>query len=194
MKKYTVIAGVNGAGKSTLYYTNYDLYKDNRVNIDEITAKIGSWKNHTDTIQAGRIAVNMLKDYLSRGESFNQETTLCGKSIISTIKKAKNLGYFIELHYVGLDSAETAKERVQKRIQLGGHGIDNDIIEKRYYESLQNLKEIIPICDSIKFYDNTKYFIQIASYYQGKYINIIEQMPEWAKYVINQANIKTTYY
>ena len=71
MKKYTVIAGVNGAGKSTLYYTNYDLYKDNRVNIDEITAKIGSWKNHTDTIQAGRIAVNMLKDYLSRGESFN---------------------------------------------------------------------------------------------------------------------------
>ena len=83
---------------------------------------------------------------------------------------------------------------MQKRIQLGGHGIDNDIIEKRYYESLQNLKEIIPICDSIKFYDNTKYFIQIASYYQGKYINIIEQMPEWAKYVINQANIKTTYY
>ena len=37
--------------------------------------------------------------YLKDGISFNQETTLCGKSIIKNIQKAKEYGYYIEMHY-----------------------------------------------------------------------------------------------
>ena len=58
------------------------------------------------------------------GTSFNQETTLCGRSILNYIDRAKALGYVIELHYVGVDSAETAIRRVHHRVAMGGHGVE----------------------------------------------------------------------
>lgn len=110
MKKYVIIAGVNGAGKSTLYQINDNLKNIPRVNVDEIVRDIGEWRNLRDVFSAGKIAVEKISQYLSDGISFNQETTLCGKSIIKNILKAKDLGYFIELHYVGVDSVQIAKE------------------------------------------------------------------------------------
>ena len=61
---------------------------------------------------------------------------MCGKSIINNIRKAKKLGYQIEMHYIGLDSVDIAKERVKQRVEHGGHGIDEKDIEKRYEEHL----------------------------------------------------------
>ncbi len=45
-----------------------------------------------------------LDDCLSQGITFNQETTLCGRSIIRTIQKARDAGYIIEIHYIGESS------------------------------------------------------------------------------------------
>ena len=88
MKKYVIIAGVNGAGKSTLYQTDDNLKNLPRVNVDEIVKEIGDWKNISDVFNAGRIAVKKIMKYFEEGISFNQETTLCGKSIIRNIRKA----------------------------------------------------------------------------------------------------------
>ena len=99
MKRYILIAGVNGAGKSTLYQALDYLQGMPRINIDEIVREFGDWKNPSDIAEAGRIAVGLRKDYFEKGISFNQETTLCGKSILENIKYAKQLGYEIELHY-----------------------------------------------------------------------------------------------
>lgn len=62
MKKYVIVAGVNGAGKSTLYQTYANLKELPRVNVDEQL----------------------------RGSSFNQKTTLCGRTIIKNIREARN--------------------------------------------------------------------------------------------------------
>ena len=87
MKKYVVIAGVNGAGKSTLYQM-YEEFKDMpRINVDEIVRHIGNWKNPMDVFAAGKIAVKNINRYLEEGITFNQETTLCGNSIIRNILK-----------------------------------------------------------------------------------------------------------
>ena len=40
---------------------------------------------------AGKIAVSKINHYFEIGESFNQESTLCGRSIIKNIKRAKNV-------------------------------------------------------------------------------------------------------
>ena len=112
MKKYIVLGGVNGAGKSTLYQILDNLKKMPRVNTDEIVKELGDWRNTSDVLKAGKIAVQLIDKYFSEGISFNQESTLCGKSIIKNFKCAKQLGYTIELHYVGVDSVETAKRRV----------------------------------------------------------------------------------
>lgn len=131
-KIYTIFAGVNGAGKSTLYQQYKYNLNETRINPDEIVQKIGSWKNDKDQMMAAKIAVKRIKECMENGESFNQETTLSGKSIFKTIEKAKNMGYKIYMHYVGLESADLAKERVKQRVLKGGHSIPEDIIEKRY--------------------------------------------------------------
>ena len=71
MRKYILYAGVNGAGKSTLYMTTH--YKDMmpRVNTDEILREFGDWRNTSDLMKAGRIAVERLNSYLSEGITFN---------------------------------------------------------------------------------------------------------------------------
>ena len=135
MKKYILIAGVNGAGKSTLYQLNQSLKDIPRVNTDEILREFGDWKKAEDIFKAGRIAGSKIKQYFDEGITFNQETTLCGKSIIGNIKKAKELGYYIEMHYVGIDSVDIAKARINHRVEQGGHGIPEKDIEKKYVET-----------------------------------------------------------
>ena len=179
MKKYIVIAGVNGAGKSTLYRMNKNLADMPRVNVDEIVKEIGDWKNVTDVFKAGKIAVKKISEYMLAGETFNQETTLCGKSIINNIRKAKELEYFIEMHYVGLDSVDIAKKRVQYRVEQGGHGIPEEDIEKRYEETFEQLNAIYKECDLIAFYDNTESFRRFAICKKGEIVRLSHNVPEW---------------
>ena len=159
MKKiFYLFAGVNGAGKSTLYNTeSLDInIKDTvRINTDEIVRKIGNWKNDSDQIKAAKIAINLRNNCFQCGKSFNEETTLTGKTILKNIDKAKEQGYELQLFYVGLNSSDIAKERVKNRVEKGGHNIENDVIEKKYYESLKNLKKIISKFDKVYLYDNS---------------------------------------
>lgn len=159
MKKiFYLFAGVNGAGKSTLYNTeSLDInIKDTvRINTDEIVRKIGNWKNDSDQIKAAKIAINLRNNCFQYGKSFNKETTLTGKTILKNIDKAKEQGYELQLFYVGLNSSDIAKERVKNRVEKGGHNIENNVIEKRYYESLKNLKKIISKFDKVYLYDNS---------------------------------------
>ena len=43
------------------------------------------------------------------------------------------------MNYIGVESIDIAKERVAIRVSKGGHGIPDDAIERRYYDSLNNL-------------------------------------------------------
>ena len=179
MKKYILIAGVNGAGKSTLYQTLDCFQNMPRINTDEIVRSLGDWRNVSDVMKAGKIAVYKMKEYFEAGVSFNQETTLCGNSIFHNIDKAKKLGYQIELHYVGIESVELAKERIAYRVAHGGHGIPDADVERRYRESMENLGRVIKKCDLVVLYDNTKAFRRFAIYRYGKLLTLSEHSPEW---------------
>lgn len=179
MKKYILIAGVNGAGKSTLYQTLDSLRDMPRVNTDEILREFGDWRNISDVMKAGKIAVKKMVQLFEENSSFNQETTLCGKTILKNIEKAKTQGYFVEMHYVGVDSVDIAKKRVLKRVSHGGHGIPEKDIEKRYVETFKNLKVVLPECDLAAIYDNTVEFRRFAIFRKGKLIRISQNIPEW---------------
>jgi len=181
VKKYILIAGVNGAGKSTLYQSLQSLQDMPRVNTDEILREFGDWRNMGDVIAAGKIAVKRIYQYFDEDITFNQETTLCGKSIFNNIEKAKKRGYFIELHYIGVESVDIAKERVLKRVKQGGHGIAEKDIERRYVETFDNLKLVLPKCDLAAFYDNTLEFRRFAIYKNGNQIRVSHNTPIWYK-------------
>ena len=106
--------------------------------------------------------------YFREALSFNQEVTLCGQSIWKNIEKAHELGYQVEMYYVGVASVEIAKERVALRVKNGGHGIPDKDIERRFVESIKNLPRAIRVCDIVEIYDNTNSFERVARYEQGK--------------------------
>ena len=169
-KIYTLYAGVNGAGKSTIYGATKFYENKNRVNSDEILVlNGGDWRNEKDQIKAGREAVRRIDYFIKQGVSFNQETTLAGQSILRTIQKAKGQGFFVELYYIGLKSPELAIERVKGRIAKGGHGIPEEVIRKRYEASLDMLTKVVPLCDIVIIYDNSKVLDKIAKYKNGNW-------------------------
>lgn len=179
MKKYIIIAGVNGAGKSTLFSLVNSWSAIEKVNLDELVRKNGDWRNTRDLLYAGRIAVQKINDCLKNDISFCQETTLCGNTVLKNIDKAKKLGYEVEVHYVGVDSVEIAKERVAHRVKIGGHGIPEEDIERRYKESFEKLQQVINICDLVVLYDNTTVIKRFAIYKKGTLMRCSDKVPEW---------------
>ena len=196
MKKvFYLFAGVNGAGKSTLYNSeslNNDIKNTIRINTDEIVREIGDWRNNSDQLKAAKMAINLRNECFLYGKSFNEETTLTGKTILKTIDRAKELGYELQLFYVGVSSTEIAKERIKNRVEKGGHYIENDVVEKRYYESLKNLKEILLKFDKVYLYDNSKKYKNIFSFSNNKILFKDNKSISWAKEAIEiiENNIK----
>lgn len=135
-----------------------------------MVARIGSWKDNNLQIKCAREAVKLIKYYILDGVSFNQETTLSGKSIIRNIKFAKENGFYIVMNYVGVENPNVAKERVKIRVSKGGHGIPDKDIERRYYDSLKNLNDVIDICDEVNIYDNSEVLREVIYLQNGKII------------------------
>lgn len=189
-KIFTIFAGVNGAGKSTLYNSPI-LEKEKlgvRINTDEIVRTFGDWKNEVDQVKAGRMAIKLRKDCIDKGISFNQETTLTGNSIIKLIDQVKEKGYKVHLFYVGVNSPEIAKERIAGRVKKGGHDIPSETVEKRYYESIENLKIILPKVDLAEIYDNSKFYT-LAITKNEEIIRLqTRELPEWLKDISKEFN------
>lgn len=187
MKTYILFAGVNGAGKSMLYQTMEPIIADMpRINTDEIVKSLGDWRDFRNVLTAGKIAIKQIETYFDQGISFNQETTLCGASIIKNIHKAKSLGYYVLIHYVGVETVDIAKERIERRVQNGGHGIADADVERRYVESFRSLKNILPICDEIRLYDNTISFRRFAVFKNGKLSWFNDPKPAWYSYIMEK--------
>jgi predicted ABC-type ATPase len=155
-KTYSIFAGVNGAGKSAFFRT---LKQDFgvRINVDEILkARQGhEWDSPKEQVEAGRVALALLKECLCGDVSFNQETTLTGYTIVSNIKEAKANGFKVDLYYIGLSSIELSMRRVLQRLSNGGHGISDKDLMRRYTSSFENLKLVMPLCDRVHIYDNS---------------------------------------
>ena len=171
-KIFTLFAGVNGAGKSTLFSVDTAADLGVRLNTDEIVKERGwDWRDATAQLRAGRELLRRQKECLEKGVSFNQETTLSGVSILKAIQTAKAQGYLIRMRYVGVSSPEIAKERVAKRIAMGGHGVSGETIDRRYNASQENLKKVFPLCDTVNIYDNSGDGLAlVASYVDGTWI------------------------
>lgn len=186
MATYTIFAGVNGAGKTSIYETIYhEIKKDEkRINTDEMVARVGSWRDNNLQIKCAREAVKLINHYIKNHISFNQETTLSGKGIVNNIKKAKQQGFYIVMNYIGVESPNIAKERVRIRVSKGGHGISEEAIERRYYESLDNFKEVLDICNEINIYDNSDRFKRIAYICNGTVKWKRDILPKWSSKIL----------
>ena len=78
-----------------------------------------------------------------------------------------------------MESAEIAKERVNYRVERGGHGIPEADIERRYVETFIQLNRILKKCDLVALYDNSVKFRRFAIYKSGKLVSLSQNVPKW---------------
>ena len=94
---------------------------------------------------------------------------------------------------IRVNTVEIAKKRVRYRVEHGGHGIPERMIEKRYSESLQNLQKVLPLCDLALMYDNTESFRRFAIYRRGTAARVSHIVPLWyVKLIEEEKKIRVT--
>ena len=179
-KIYTIFAGINGAGKSTLFAMDKSQDFGVRLNSDEIVKNNGQdWKDVKAQIEAGKEIIRLQNECFEKGLSLNRETTLSGNNIVESVKTAKQLGYVIRLRYVGVSSSEIAKKRIAKRIALGGHGVSDDTVDRRFDRSIENFKKVYELCDTVNIFDNSGESMILVAYSKNGQIIRTETECKW---------------
>ena len=175
-----LFAGVNGAGKTSLYQVMALTEPlGERISIDDIVKENGSWQDYLLQIKAAKLAIEQMQKCIKDRISFHHETTLPGMIIHKQLEKCRAAGYRVILYYVGIDGYQTAIDRVHRRVERGGHGIDDRAIIQRYNNMPGNLRRILPLCDEAYFYDNTFRFRQIAIHRDGEILDEDPILPNW---------------
>jgi len=120
-----LIAGCNGAGKTTFAkeFLPTEVKCLRFLNADEIARGLSPLKPSAGAMRAARLLLTQVDECLRHRETFALETTLSGKTYIRLFRRARQLGYEIELHYLWLSSPTQAIARVRQRVQQGGHHV-----------------------------------------------------------------------
>ena len=149
---FTVIGGPNGAGKSTyaegLAARSCPLGEV--VNPDMIAAVLPGPDATRDT-RAGRETLKRTRALIANGQTFSRETTLSGSEILRTMQGAKEAGFTVNLFFVGVDSLETSRRRVEDRVSKGGHDIPRHVQERRFGRSFANAVRAVRVADTTVF-------------------------------------------
>jgi predicted ABC-type ATPase len=159
MPNLYIIAGCNGAGKTTASFTvlpemlNCNIF----INADEIARGLSPLKPELSSIEAGRIMLKKINEYIPQQKDFAFETTLSSRTFQNTILKSKKSGYETTLLFFWLNSVELAYERVENRVIEGGHHVPKHVIARRYYAGIKNLFDIyMQVSDYWMIFDNSQ--------------------------------------
>ncbi len=130
-------------------------------------------------------------ELLKKGETFTIETVLSHPSKISFIEKSKHEGFKNYLYFICTVSPDINIDRVNQRVQFGGHFVQEIKIAKRFYETLQILPQLIPFCYKCYFFDNSseqQSIEPVAVIHSDGSLEIkVEELPWWLEeYVVNK--------
>ncbi|MDR2008829.1 MAG: zeta toxin family protein [Alphaproteobacteria bacterium] len=162
MTKYQlwIVAGPNGSGKSTLVAKYLPIFKDRieLINPDNIARELAEDPRYPSLavqLQAGKEVLLKQKSMLENKQSFIIETTFSGKHEINLQKQAQELGYKTNLVFIGINNVLGNINRVETRVQQGGHFVSVEDITRRYTRSFENLKNNYQNFDRAFIFDNS---------------------------------------
>lgn len=154
-KEIFIIGGPNGAGKTTSARVLLRRFLDSNVllNADEMARVV---RSHNPDLAAGRLMLERIDELVATGTSFAFETTLSGRTYVHLLQRCADKDWRIGLLYLWLPSPELAIARVANRVRNGGHGIPTEVIRRRFYAGLENLRTLyLPLAHEARIYDNS---------------------------------------
>ena len=155
--RLVIFAGPNGAGKTSNSQAILESLKmPTFVNADLIARGLIGYDTGRAARHAGRIMLLRLRTLAAAREDFAFESTLANRTFVNFVKRCKQAGYLVSIFYFSLDSADVAVRRVARRIVMGGHGIPEDVIRRRFTRSAQYFFDMYaPLADEFSVFDNT---------------------------------------
>lgn len=135
------------------------------------------------------IASYIWDELLESSNKFTVETVMSHPSKLDFIKRAKEKGFKVYLYFVSLVDPALNKHRVKTRVQEGGHDVDEDKIEKRYYRTMNDyLLPALKLSNEAYLFDNSHGEANMFAIKKGNTLEIQgEYIPTWFfTYVINK--------
>ncbi len=151
-----VIGGCNGAGKTTLARELLPRMGIRRfLNADEMAHGLSPLDPALSAFRAGRLLIEEMRALMQAEDSFALESTLSGKAHVALLQVAKERGYRVVLHYILIDSASQAVQRVALRVKHGGHDVPEHDLRRRFGRSRRRFAgDYLPLADEWVLWDN----------------------------------------
>lgn len=127
-----------------------DLYTKLFVNDNLLTIK-----TFVDSYLAADLAEFVRQQLVDQGLSFTYETVMSFPDKIKFLEESRGKGYKVYLYFIATNDPEININRVNLRVAQNGHYVDPDVISRRYFRSLKNLKFAIKQTDRAYVFDNT---------------------------------------
>jgi predicted ABC-type ATPase len=154
-----VIAGPNGAGKTTVTARlRQERWSEGveYLNPDDVARdRFGDWNSPAAVIDAARWTEARREELLLAGQGIAFETVFSSPGKVDFLGRAKALGYFVRVFFIGTSDPRINAARVADRVMAGGHTVPIDKIVSRYGRSMANLSAAIGIADRVYVYDNS---------------------------------------
>lgn len=158
-----LIAGPNGSGKSTIVDHGFIETVSGetviKLNADAVTRSILVDSPGIDrdvaNLEAAISVDTQVDQLIEECKSFAVETVLSSDKYRARVDRAKNRGFIFAIVYVTLTSAQDCIDRVNLRVQQGGHSVPDEKIRARWERSHENLPWFVARADVVLIFDNT---------------------------------------
>ena len=159
---FVIYVGMNGSGKTTLHALDREYEGVEFINPDIIVKQNNwDWRSRGKNIKAGMIALERILSNINNQKSFAIETTATPWKLIN---QAREKGFYIEIRMVMVKDVNLSKERIAGRVNNGGHGIMDAMVNASFSRQENNIKKSIKMADHLIIFDNIKGFRKIAEF------------------------------
>ena len=183
-----IVAGPNGSGKTTITekllrheWMEGCVY----INPDFIAQQeFGDWNSPEAVVKAANRAKEMREECLTNTTSMAIETVFSTPDQVDFVQRAKVAGFCMRLFFVCTNDPSINAQRVALRVMEGGHDVPIPKIINRYYRSIANCVEVVPLIDRVYFYDNSKTDADPLLMFRvnnGKIAKIYTDLVPWAQ-------------
>ncbi len=179
--RLTVVIGANGAGKTTWTRKHRETLPKPFYNADSIAEGLGDANDPALQRAARKLVDERIELDLSEGNTFGFESTYSGRSRPDIVRSAKRLGYTTRAVFLGTETAAINIRRVRKRVEEGGHNVDESEVRRRWTAAWANLLETWWAFDAIQVLDSSGTEpIEVARKTRHE-VTTVAPLPQWAQ-------------